>query len=151
MLLLQQVQLNDTTSQALKDATDVVKVSGIWDSIIIPVAILLFFSLVKYVSGRLMKKSIWFDFAAETAIDILTVFVAFIIGRFFLTTTASDVLISSMGKIAIIVVVAIILSLCRVGVNDYMCRSEPAFLKAGGLIFLEYVLSVCCIIMIFKF
>ncbi len=146
-----QAQPTDTTSQALKVVSDVTESSGMWDSLVIPVAILVFFSLIKYVSGRLMNKSIWFDFAAETAIDILTVFVAFIIGRYFLITTSQDVLISSTGKIAIIGVVAIILSLIRVGVNNYMLRSKPALLKAGGLLFLEYFLSVSCLIMIFKF
>lgn len=150
-MLLLQAQPTDTTSQAMKAVSDIAESSGMWDSLVIPIAILVFFSLIKYVSGRLMNKSIWFDFAAETAIDILTVFVAFIIGRYFLTTTSQDVLISSTGKIAIIGVVAIILSLIRVGVNNYMLRSKPALLKAGGLLFLEYFLSVSSIIMIFKF
>ena len=150
-MLLLQVQPIDTTSQALKAVSDVADSSGMWDSFLIPIAILVFFSLIKYVSGRLMNKSLWFDFLAETAIDILTVFVAFIIGRYYLTTTSQDVLISSTGKIAVIGVVAIILSLIRRGVNNCMFRSKPALLKAGGLLFLEYLLSVCCIIMIFKF
>ena len=150
-MLLLQAQPTDTTSQAMKAVSDIAESSGMWDSLVIPIAILVFFSLIKYVSGRIMNKNIWFDFAAETAIDILTVFVAFIIGRYFLTTTSQDVLISSTGKIAIIGVVAIILSLIRVGVNNYMLRSKPALLKAGGLLFLEYFLSVSSIIMIFKF
>lgn len=150
-MLLLQAQPTGTTSQFLKVVSEMSKSSGMWDSLVIPIAILVFFSLIKYVSGRIMNTHIWFDFAAETAIDILTVFVAFIIGRYFLTTTSQDVLISSTGKIAIIGVVAIILSLIRVGVNGYMLRSKPALLKAGGLLFLEYFLSVCCIIMIFKF
>ena len=150
-MLLLQAQSTDTTTQVLKAVSDVAESSGMWDSLVIPIAILVFFSLIKYVSGRIMNKNIWFDFAAETAIDILTVFVAFIIGRYFLTTTSQDVLISSMGKIAIISVVAIILSLIRVEVNGYMFRSKPPLLKVGGLLFFEYCLSVFCIIMIFKF
>lgn len=150
-MLLLQAQPTDTTSQALKVVSDVAESSGIWDSFVIPIAILVFFSLIKYVSGRLMNKIRWFDFAAETAIDLLTVLVAFIIGRYFLTTTSQDVLISSTGKIFIIGVVGIILSLIRVGVNNCMLKSEPALYKAGGLLVLEYSLSVFCIVMIFKF
>jgi len=150
-MLLLQAQPTDATSQALKAVSDVAESSGMWDSLVIPIAILVFFSLIKYVSGRKMNNIIWFDFAAEAAIDILAVFVAFIIGRYFLTTTSQDVLISSSGKIAIMGVVAIILSLIRVGVNGYMLRSKPALLNAGGLLVLEYCLSVFCIIMIVKF
>ena len=150
-MLLLQTQPTDSTSQVLKVVSEVAESSGMWDSLVIPIAILVFFSLIKYVSGRIINTHIWFDFAAETAIDILTVFVAFIIGRYFLTTTSQDVLISSMGKIAIISVVAIILSLIRVKVNGYMFRSKPPLLKVGGLLFFEYCLSVFCIIMIFKF
>lgn len=150
-MLLLQVQPSDTTSQTIKAVSDAAVTIGVWDSIIIPVAILLFFSLVKYVSGRISKINIWFDFAAEVAIDILTVFVAFIIGRNFLSSTAQTVLIVSMGKIVIIAVVAIILSLIRLGVNNAMQKSAPECIKAGGLLLLEYCLSVGCIIMIFKF
>ena len=150
-MLLLQVQPSDTTAQTIKAASDTVGINGVWDSFIIPIAILFFFSLVKYVTGKVMKRSIWFDFASETAIDILTVFVSFIIGRYFMTTTSQDVLITSVGKILVIVVIAIILSLIRVWVNDFMKKSEPEIWKAGGLLVLEYVLSVFCIVMIFKF
>lgn len=150
-MLLLQVQPPDTAGHALKAVSDAAETIGVWDSIIIPIAILLFFSLVKYVSGRIANRSIWFDFAAEVAIDILTVFVAFIIGRYFMSSTAQDILITSTGKIAVIVLVAIILSLLRAGVNDAMLKSDPKFFKAGGLLLLEYILSVSCIIMIFKF
>lgn len=150
-MILLQVPESDTTTQTLRVVSNVIEETGIWDSIVIPVAILLFFSLVKYVSGRMMKRDIWLDFAAETAIDILTVFVAFIIGRYFLTSTSQDVLISSAGKIFIIAVVAILLSLMRVWINGIMLNSKPKLCKAGFLLCLEYVLSVSCIIMIFKF
>lgn len=148
-MLLLQVQSSDTTQHAIKAVSDAAETIGIWDSIIIPIAILLFFSLVKYVSGQISNRSLWFDFAAEAAIDILTVFVAFIIGRYFLSSTAQTVLIISTGKIAIIAVVAIILSLIRVGVNKAMLKSDPQYVKAGGLLILEYILSVSCITMIF--
>lgn len=150
-MMLLQVQPSDTTRQVIKAVSDAPETIGVWDSFIIPVAILLFFSLVKYGYGRVMNNSIWFDFAAEVAIDILTVFVAFIIGRYFLSSTDQTILITNMGKIVIIVIVAILLSLMRVGVNNAMRKSEPKLLKAGGLLCLEYILSVGCIIMIFKF
>lgn len=150
-MLLLQAQPSDSTVQTIKAVSDAVGVNGVWDSFIIPIAILLFFSLVKYVTGKVMQKNIWFDFASETAIDILTVFVSFIIGRFFMTTTSQDVLITSAGKIFIVVVIAIFLSLIRVWVNEFMKKSEPEIWKAGGLLALEYVLSVLCIVMIFKF
>lgn len=150
MLLLQE-QSPVATGQAIKDVSDAAGTIGVWDSIIIPCAILLFFSLVKYFSGRIVNRNIWFDFFAEVAIDILTVFVAFIIGRHFMSSTTQNILITSTGKIAVIVVVAIILSLIRVGVNDAMLKSEPKLFKAGGLLILEYILSVSSIIMIFKF
>jgi hypothetical protein len=150
-MLLLQVQQPDTTGYAIKAVSDATETVGVWDSIIIPIAILLFFSLVKYVSGRIANRSLWFDFAAEVAIDILTVFVAFIIGRYFLSSTPQNILITSMGKIVVIVVMAIILSLIRGGVNDAMLKSDPKLFKVGGLLLLEYILSVSCIIMIFKF
>lgn len=150
-MILLQVLLSDTTAQTLKVVSNVAEETGIWDSFVIPVAILLFFSLVKYVSGRMMKRDIWFDFAAETAIDILTVFASFIIGRYFLTSTSQDVLITSAGKIFIIAVIAIFLSLMRVWINGIMIKSQPKLWKAGVLLCLEYILSVSCIIMIFIF
>lgn len=145
------VQPSDTIRQTIKAVSDVAETIGVWDSIITPVAILLFFSLVKYGYGRIMKKSTWFDFAAEMAIDILAVFVAFMIGRNFLSSTAPVILITSTGKMAIIVAVVLILSLIRGSVNNAMQKSEPKFIKAGGLLLLEYCLSVGCIIMIFIF
>jgi hypothetical protein len=150
-MLFLQVNPSDTTRQAIKAVSDATQTIGVWDSIIIPVAILLFFSLIKYFTGRIAKNRIWFDFAAEAAIDILSVFVTFIIGRNFMSSTSSALLISSTGKIAIIAVVAIILSLIRVGVNKAMLKSNPELVKAGGLLLLEYSLSVSCVIMIFKF
>lgn len=149
-MLLLQAQSSSTTAQTIKLVSDTAEVVGVWDSFVIPIAIVLYFSLNKYVTGKVIKKSVWFDFASETAIDILAVFVAFIIGRFFLTTTSQYVLILNAGKIFIIAVLSIILSLIRVRVNSMMLKSDPSFWKAGGLLILEYVLCIGCIIMIFK-
>lgn len=150
-MLLLQIQPSDTISRSIKAISDTSEMAGIWDSFIIPLAILFFFSLIKYVTGTAFKTVVWFDFMAEMAIDVLSIFVAFVVGRYFLLSSSSDVLISNTGKIFVIVVVAIILSLFRVIVHNCMLKSKPNYWGAGAMLFLEYLFSVICIIMIFKF
>ena len=95
------MQLTVDTLQAVIAVTDASKTvamnSDIWGSIIVPFALLLFFSLAKYVVGVGIKDIRWIDFFAEIAIDMLSIFGAFIIGRYVILSSTSLVLISCMG------------------------------------------------------
>ena len=144
----------DTTALvgAAADVSEVaVKNSEFWSSIVIPFALLLFFSLAKYVIGVGIKEIRWVDLFAEIAIDVLSIFGAFIIGRYFLTTSTQQVLMSCTGKLAVLIVMAFIVSLLRKGIHSLMSKSEPSYAGIGGLLLLEYALDIFCIIMIFIF
>lgn len=152
MVLLQNV--NDGLAKAKDAVTMIVNSSGmnveLWGSIAMPIIILVFCSLAKYTIGVGLKEIKWFDLFAEMAIDVLTIFGTFVIGRYFLLTSSQSVLMSSSGKIGIMAVAIVIVAVFRRFANQFLLRSKPSYCGAGIMLFLEYLFDVLCIVLIFK-
>lgn len=153
-MLLLQVQPPDSTGHFISKMVEVSETTAInpelWDSFIIPLSLLIFFSLIKYGQGVALKEIKWYDFAAEMAIDLLSIFGAYIVGRYLLVTSSSIVLLSSVGKVVILMFLAVVISLLRRLVHIFMDKSHPQYWGTGGILLLEYAIDVFCIILIFK-
>lgn len=115
-----------------------------------PFIILLFCSLAKNVVAVGFKDIKWFDFFAEMAIDLLTIFGTFVIGRYFLITSSQAVLMSSSEKVGIIAIAILIVSVCRRAAHHLMQKSKPSYVGAGSMLFLEFLFDVLCFIVVFK-
>lgn len=119
-------------------------------AIVMPFIILLFCSLAKNVVAVGFKDIKWFDFFAEMAIDLLTIFGTFVIGRYFLITSSQAVLMSSSEKVGIIAIAILIVSVCRRAAHHLMQKSKPSYVGAGSMLFLEFLFDVLCFIVVLK-
>ncbi len=117
-------------------------------AIVMPFIILLFCSLVKNVVAVGLKDIKWFDFFAEMAIDLLTIFGTFVIGRYFLITSSQAVLMSSSEKVGILALAIIIVSLFRQAAHYFLKKSKPSYFGAGSMLFLEFLFDVLCFIVV---
>ena len=152
-MVLLQMQVQDSVAQVADTLSNMyglsVVDSMIWDSIVIPVALLVLVSLIKYTIGVDVKGIKWIDFFAEMSVDLLTVFGAFIIGRYFVLASSSFTLLLSIGKVLIIVCAIFFNSLLRRSMSQLIMQSKLSYFKIGYKLFLEYLIAICCLALIF--
>jgi len=143
-------QIADTVTEV----AEVVETSAIsaelWVSIVMPIILLVICSVLKHTLAVGPKKIQVFDLISEMAVDLLPIFGAFIIGRFFLESSSTEVLLLSSLMVGIIAVVTLIVTILRRIANHWIIASKPKLLGAYSLLTLEYVLDVFCVFLIFK-
>ena len=81
---------------------------------------------------------------------LLPIFGAFIVGRFFLESTGTHVLLSSVLMVGIITVVTVIVTILRRYADYWRRSSDTNMCKAFGCLVAEYLLDIGCVILIFK-
>lgn len=121
-------------------------------ALILPIVLLVLFTSVKYIVGVALSDIDWLDFLAEMAIDLLSIFSAFIIGRYVVKASGSELLINAFTMLFVMAVFAFILCLIRRRIKANYGRSDLSFFrKTGWLIFCEYVVDLACLISIVTF
>lgn len=123
--------------------------NGMWNTLCLPIAFLLFCASLKYFVGVKINEIEWVDFFAELAIDLLAVLASFIIGRYIVESSTNNVLIGCFAKLAWIAVFMVVLSLIRRKVNHLLQRSELQYFAIGFAVLLEYAFVVVCLFLIF--
>lgn len=118
-------------------------------AMLMPFIILVVFTIVKYTVGVEIDKIDWIDHLAEMAIDLLSVFSSFIIGRFILETSSSSLLISSFKVIGLMSIGALFLCVLRRFVDKERNTSTVRISRIRWYIAAEYVIDALCLILMF--
>lgn len=144
---------NIITEEAIDVAQEVT--GNIWGSLLVamvmPLLILLLFSYLKNTVAVSETEINKYEFLAEMAIDMLSIFVSFIIGRYILISSTPQVLIKAF--IAILVMSVCVVALCHMRrIVLKRCGSSNGDLRnANILVFLEYVIDCGCLVLISLF
>lgn len=118
-------------------------------AILMPLLVLSIFSVVKYTVGVGIEKIDWIDLFAEMAIDLLSIFSSFIIGRFILETSSSSLLIGAFKVIGVMALGVLILCLLRRCVGKERTTSTVRIGRIRWYIVAEYGIDVLCLILMF--
>ena len=118
-------------------------------AIIMPLLVLSIFSVVKYTVGVGIEKIDWIDLFAEMAIDLLSIFSSFIIGRFILDTSSSDLLITAFKVIGVMALGVLLLCLLRRYVGKERATSNARIGRIRLYIVAEYGIDALCLFLMF--
>lgn len=137
MILLQVTVANaaSTTGNALLGA------------MLMSLILLVIFSSVKYIAAVEVNKIDYYDFFAEMAIDFLSIFSSFIIGRFVVETNTQAGLITAFKILALLAFCAIVLCVVRRKVMSMRATSEVNMKKVGWIVASEYLVDTLCFIL----
>lgn len=128
---------------------------GAWvmlSAMIMPLLALAIFSSAKALICVGIDKIDVYDFFAEMAIDFLSIFSSFIIGRFILETNSSGVLISSFKIIGLMVLFVLVLCFIRRKVAHSRQTQDVSMKIVKWMIVGEYGIDfICFFLMIFCF
>lgn len=123
----------------------------LFGSLLMPFVLLIVFSLIKGLVGVKVDEVDWYDFFAELAIDLLSIFSSFIIGRYILENSSSGILIGSFELIGIFAIGVLILSFVRRLVNKLCLTSNANMSCVKCLVMAEYGVDLFCLCIIFLF
>lgn len=140
--------LGDTITQSLNYVNGVENYSAntsfreIMVVIILPFILLLAFTIVKYAVGVKILDFDKFGFFAELPIDMFSIFMSFIIGRYIHLTSSPIVLI--IAFILILSMAFLLIPLCMLRQMVLSCfeTQEVKTMKACTCIFFEYSIAV---------
>lgn len=118
-------------------------------AMLMPFIVLTIFSVVKYTVGVGIDKVDWIDLLAEMAIDLLSIFSSFIIGRFILETSSSSVLINAFKVIGLMALGVLVLCVLRRFVGKERSTSTVKINRIRLYIAAEYVIDALCLILMF--
>ncbi len=116
---------------------------------LMPLLILAIFSIVKYTVGVGIDNIDWIDFFAEMAIDMLSVFSSFIIGRIILETSPSGLLIGAFKILGFMALGVIVLCLLRRLVKKERNTSNVRMGRIRWYIVFEYGIDIICLMLMF--
>ena len=116
-------------------------------AMLMPLIILAIFSSVKYIVAVGVEKIDYCDFFAEMAIDLLSIFSSFIVGRFIIETNSQDGLISAFKILALMAFCAIALCVVRRKVMSMRMVSGNNMKTVGWLLAFEYLVDAVCLIL----
>lgn len=147
-------QSPDSTEYLLDSISELSQAAGfnieLWLSIGMPIILLIVCSILKHTVGVGLKEIKGFELFTEMAIDLLPIFGAFIVGRFFLESTGTRVLLSSILIVGVIAAVTMIVTIFRRFADYWKRGSATNVYKAFGFLVAEYLLDIGCVILIFK-
>lgn len=128
---------------------------GAWvmlSALTMPLLALAIFSSAKALICVGIDKIDVYDFFAEMAIDFLSIFSSFIIGRFILETNSSGVLISSFKIIGLMVLFVLVLCFIRRKVAHCRQTNDVSMNTVKWMIAGEYGIDfICFFLMMFCF
>ena len=116
-------------------------------AMLMPLILLAVFSLVKYIVAVGVDKIDYYDFFAEMAIDFLSIFSSFVIGRFVIETNSQEGLITAFKIIALMALCAIILCVVRRKVMAMRATSDVNMRNVGWIVASEYLVDTVCLIL----
>lgn len=135
MILLQVVTENasSTTECALLGA------------MLMPLILLVIVSSIKYIAAVGVNEIDYCDFFAEMAIDLLSIFSSFIIGRYIIETNTQAGLITAFKIIALMALCVIALCVFRRKVMSMRSASEVNMKRVGRIVAFEYLIDFICL------
>lgn len=123
----------------------------LWTSLICPVVLLLMFSLIKYSVGVVREKIQWYRMFAEIPIDLLSIFSALILSRYFIEDQSLLLIISACCFILLSVFLAILACVTRTWIHDRLDCSSPPYCKITISTIIMYIFILAWLIVIFRF
>ena len=156
MLLLQLLQHTgdiatktvDSIAYSLGAVPQASKLFSMLDVLIMPLILLCIFSAMKNLIAIGTDKIDAIDFFAELAVDLLSIFASFIIGRYFLENNTSSVLLSAVKVVGFMFVCVIALCFFRRKIMDLRKTSGDNKKGVGKWLIGEYLLDVVCLVLI---
>lgn len=118
-------------------------------AMLMPLIVLAIFAIVKYTVGVGIDKVDWIDLFAEMAIDLLSIFSSFIIGRYILETSSSSLLIGAFKVIGLMALGVLFLCLLRRFVARERATSIARLGKIRWYIAAEYGIDILCLVLMF--
>ena len=120
------------------------------DSIIVPVIILLIFSLFKSIIAVGVKEIDVIDFLADMAIDLLSIFSSFIIGRYFLITSEPTILLKAIVIVLSMILCVALLCCLKRWANHLRGIGNFKGKLIGVIIAGEYFIDSICLLVMLK-
>lgn len=120
-------------------------------AMLMPLILLAVFSSVKYIVAVGVDNIDYYDFFAEMAIDFLSIFSSFIIGRFVIETNTQEDLITAFKIIALMAFCAIALCVVRRKVMAMRATSGVNMKTVGWIVASEYIVDTACFYIMAKF
>lgn len=149
-MILLQIQA-DTTARAIQAASDVVSHSTdsgvfvILSAMLMPLIALAVFSSAKALICVGIDDIDPYDFFAELAIDLLSIFSTFIIGRYILETNPSDILITSFKIIGGMAVGLVFLCFLRRMISKMRSAKDVSMNTVRWIIASEFGIDTVCL------
>ena len=120
-------------------------------AMLMPFILLVIVSSVKYIAAVGVDEIDYCDFFAEMAIDLLSIFSSFIIGRYIIETNTQAGLITAFKIIALMALFAIALCVFRRKVISMRSASSVSMKRVVWMVTFEYFVDIICLILIVKF
>lgn len=116
-------------------------------AMLMPLILLVVVSSVKYIAAVGVDEIDYCDFFAEMAIDLLSIFSSFIIGRYIIETNTQAGLITAFKIIALMALCIIALCVFRRKVMSMRATSVVTMKRVGWIIAVEYIVDFICLIL----
>ena len=136
------ILLQDTAANAATPAE-----YALLGAMLMPLILLVIFSSVKYIAAVGVDKIDYYDFFAEMAIDLLSIFSSFIIGRFIIETNTQAGLITAFKILALMTFCAIVLCVVRRKVMAMRATSGVKMRTVGWIVASEYLVDTVCLVL----
>lgn len=138
----------DSVSNALDAVAFGQKVVPMLDMMLLPLIILCLFSSMKNLVAVGAENIDPIDFFAELAVDLLSIFSSFIIGRYFLESSSSSTLLAAFKVVGIMAVFVIVL--CYIRRKIMGMRGTSQYTGKGVALWIvgEYALDIISLILI---
>lgn len=121
-------------------------------ALLMPLLLLLIFTSIKYLVAVGIDRIDFVDFFAEMAIDLLSIFSSFIIGRYFLESNTTVGLLTACKVLLFISVCVIFVCYIRRKVMSLRETSKKdVYKKIRSLIIGEYILDIVSLVLIVIF
>ena len=122
-------------------------VNALLSAMLMPLILLAIFSSVKNIVAVGVDKIDYYDFFAEMAIDFLSIFSSFVIGRFVVENNTQDGLITAFNIIALMAFCAIALCVVRRKAMAMRATSGVNMKTVGWIVASEYLVDTVCLIL----
>lgn len=138
----------DDGNMVVADQTDAIL---LWISLICPIILLLIFSLIKYAVGIFRENIQWHRMFAEIPIDLLSIFSALILSRYFIADQSLLLIISACSLILLSILFAIGACIARTWIHNRLDWSSPPYCKIAISTVAMYIFTLGWLIVIFRF
>lgn len=138
----------DSVSNALGAVACKQKLVSMLDMLLLPLILLCLFSAMKNLVAVGEEKIDAIDFFAELAVDLLSIFSSFIIGRYFLESNPSSILLSAVKVVGFMAMCVIVLCYIRRKIMGMRGTSQYTGKGVAWWIAGEYALDIISLILI---